>query len=141
MWGLGSTTYRSIADESMKTSINCRDQPDMVLLLVCIVVASTVLINGTTMAPLMRVLNLTRPPDWRRYMRARALLSLRRVTEHYLHGLREMAGMGAGVDWVYVRSKLFNDVSRGQRRRDMACDDPNKAAWLTVLNLERSFYM
>ena len=59
MWGLGSTTYRAIADESMKTSINCRDQPDMVLLLVCIVVASTVLINGTTMAPLMRVLNLT----------------------------------------------------------------------------------
>ena len=44
-------------------SLDCRDQPNMVLVLTVLIVVTTVIINGMTMAPLMRLLKLTEVPD------------------------------------------------------------------------------
>ena len=40
-------------------SLNCRDQPQMVVFMTVIVVAFTVVINGITMAPMMKLLKMT----------------------------------------------------------------------------------
>ena len=57
MWGTDSAVSGGL------TTLNCRDQPMMVLWLTLIVVSSTVIINGVTMAPLMRRLKMTDEPD------------------------------------------------------------------------------
>ena len=63
MWGQGFSAMADGVD-----SLNCRDQPTVVLLMTMQVVMFTVVINGMTMAPLMRALKLTEVPQERRFM-------------------------------------------------------------------------
>lgn len=67
MWGTGSSTYTHGKNGELKTSLDCRDQPMMVLYLTVLVVSGTVIINGVTMAPLMKKLKMTDTPDERKY--------------------------------------------------------------------------
>ena len=60
-WGYGTHTHSTALGEV--TSLDCRDQPLVVLLMNLVVVGFTVVINGLTMAPLMKFLKLTEVPD------------------------------------------------------------------------------
>ena len=66
MWGDGAAMHWGVPLD-LRT-LDCRDQPMMVLYLSVVVVVSTVVINGVTMAPLMKALRLTDVPQDRRFM-------------------------------------------------------------------------
>ena len=57
MWGEGQTDVWG--NVMFTTTLDCRDQPNMVLILTVFIVVMTVTINGVTMAPLMKLLKLT----------------------------------------------------------------------------------
>jgi len=62
MWGQGKDdVFYEIEGlgDSIYPSLHCRDQPVTVLLMTLVVVSGTVIINGLTMAPLMRALKMT----------------------------------------------------------------------------------
>ena len=73
-------------------TLDCRDQPEMVLLLTVVVVTSTVVINGMTMAPLMRRLRLTDVPEERQFMLQRAKSKVARETEAAVDKMRTRLG-------------------------------------------------
>ena len=69
MWGEGEDkTTREWGKQLWHPSINCRDQPAMVLMLTLWVVVTTVVVNGITMAPLMKMLKMTSVPQDRVFM-------------------------------------------------------------------------
>ena len=47
-----------------------------------------------------------------------------------------MSGMEKGVDWGSVEKALH-----AKPKESFRCEEPIKASWLQVLNLERSFYL
>jgi len=141
MWGLDSHTVEGAPGDGF--SLDCRDQPVVVLFMNMIVVFFTVVVNGISMAPLMRYLKMTAIPMDRRFQLNTAYLHLRRETEAKLAKLITAAEKGAkgarhyhGADWAYVYRKivkhheLFTDV-----------DDVKRAAWMSVLTMERASYL
>jgi len=139
-WGWDS---HIVDGDDNKWSLDCRDQPQIVLLMNMIVVLGTVVINGMTMAPLMSMLKLTAIPMDRRFQLNAAYLHLRHVSEKELAQMITEAKENArghkfysGADWSYVYNKmvkhheLFNDV-----------DDVRRAAWTSVLVMERASYL
>ena len=129
MWGDGVTAYGN----SERSSLDCRDQPMMVLWLTVFVVWTTVIIQGVTMAPLMKLLNLTKPPDERNFMILSASNDLNMSTAKYVEELQQRSELSE-VDWESVNARVI------RMQTDFDIKDPDKAAWLLVLNLERAFY-
>ena len=77
MWG------ERFAQSSGLVSLNCRDQPMMVLWLTIIVVTSTVIVNGVTMSPIMKLLKMTATPPERLFMLHGASEKLDKETNDY----------------------------------------------------------
>jgi len=135
-WGDGPGAGASPVDGTNVPPLNCRDQPQIALLMTVVVVTGTVIINGITMMPLMNLLKLTTPSQDRRFQLNTAYLQLRKKTEKYLTVLQEKQAAHAGADWDYVQknmvkhTKLFHDI-----------DDHDRAAWMAVLCIERASYL
>ena len=132
MWGPTNTQTGEITD-----TLDCRDQPMMVLWMNLVVVAFTVWINGVTMAPLMKILKLTKIPEDRRFQLNTAYLQMKKDSDAYFKKLTQDRWAHAGADWDYVQNKmvkhythLFHDIK-----------DHERAAWMAVLCLERASYL
>ena len=131
-WGYGTHTMSG----SGSLSVDCRDQPHVVLLMNLMVVVFTVVINGSTMAPLMRFLKLTSIPEDRRFQLNTAYLQMKNDSDTYFNKLKKNEKAHAGVDWDYVHNRivkhyeLFHDIT-----------DHERAAWMAVLCIERASYL
>jgi hypothetical protein len=129
MWGTSITVVGDIE------SLDCRDQPMMVLVLTMIVVTLTVVVNGMTMAPLMKRLNMTSTPDHRMYMLHLACNGLDEQTKQFMESIKTQKEL-KDVNWVDVEKHICKREKHGLEK----IHDADKAAWLLVLNLERAFY-
>ena len=133
-WGYGTHTHSTALGEV--TSLDCRAQPLVVLLMNLVVVGFTVVINGLTMAPLMKLLKMTGIPEDRRFQLNTAYLQMKKDSDAYLGKLKGMAWAHTGADWAYVKTrmvkhpKLFHDIK-----------DHERAAWMAVLCIERASYL
>lgn len=151
MWGEGQADrWGSVG--LVTFSLDCRDQPNMVLVLTVLIVVTTVIINGMTMAPLMRLLKLTEVPDDRVYMLQAAKLKLKNLTDAFISS-RNASVQGtidgpsrsrlAPIKWEEVRdfsSQWLVRMADGGGW-DNPVRDPQKAAWLMLLNCERAHYL
>ena len=136
MWGVGFTPAPELGSNDgmpAQDSLDCRDQPMMVLWLTIVVVVTTVIIQGITMAPLMRLLNMTKPPDERNFMLQSAYRKLDARTIKYIAELKARDELSV-VEWDSVENHIV------QKQLNFHIKDPDKAAWLLVLNLERAYY-
>jgi len=90
-------------------------------------------VNGITMAPLMKYLKMTEVSEARKMMLNGSFAKLRQATEHCLHELHTEATFFKDVDWSEVVG-----VDLGVFYHDI--HDVPKAAWLSVLSIERASY-
>ena len=125
-------------------SINCRDQPAMVLIITLYVVVMTVVINGITMAPLMRMLKMTDVPEERVFMLRRAKVKLDEKTAKTIKEVKEAFGDTlTEVNWDELQgSALTHCVQVGEGGKK-SCEIKNneKDTWLLVMNMERAYYL
>ena len=118
----------------------CRDRPDGILMMVVATIVTTVIINGITMAPLMRFLKLTDRTDERKFMLANALQCVHQESERFLKELHAQWGnleSGRDVDWDEVATCGVTEAVEGCG----PCEDEARAAWYEVLNIERASYL
>lgn len=93
----------------------------------------TVVVNGVTMAPLMRLLKMTDLSDDRKFMLNAAKHKLNSETREYVRKLKQHKIFKL-VSWGYVGTK---QLKWGE---DYPVQDPEKGAWLQVLHIERASY-
>ena len=140
MWGEDATilTDAPYNYQGRGPLLDCRDQPQMVLVLTVVVVFTTVVINGVTMAPLMKLLQMTDVPEDRQYMLQVAQTELAKKTASFIASMREKhEGELKGVNWdVVVGSRLSHIAAAQDHVRDL-----DRAVWLKVLNMERAHYL
>ena len=110
--------------------LDCRDIPMEFLLMTVFVVFMTVVVNGMTMAPVMRLLKMTEIPDDRKFMLNAATRKLANQTTRYISKLKGQKVFD-DVQWGYV------DTKKCTTAYDFKVDDPGRAAWLQVLNIEQ----
>ena len=135
MWGEGANNVWG--QELPNPSLDCRDQPMMVLILTLYVVTTTVIINGMTMAPLMRFLKLTEVPEDRQFMLQRARGKLAFQTFMWRAKMQEKLGSFlSDVNWAEVRGSSFAHAAAAT----CTVGDIEKASWMLVLSLERAYY-
>ena len=82
----------------------CRDVPEVILMATCFIILTTVCINGSTMAPLMKCLALDKPSAAREYMLADATKKLIKGTNKKLDELKNDKWVGAAL-YNVVRQK------------------------------------
>mmetsp|Transcript_53912 Transcript_53912/g.159752 ORF Transcript_53912/g.159752 Transcript_53912/m.159752 type:complete len:1155 (-) Transcript_53912:469-3933(-) len=135
MWGEGgvsSSLARGFGKYSQR--LDCRDLPMEQLLMTVFVVFLTVVANGMTMAPLMRRLKMTDIPDDRKFMLNAATRKLAHETERFISMLAGQK-VFADVSWPYV------DRAKCSIKHSFTVEDPQRAAWLQVLCIERASYL
>ena len=115
----------------------CRDIPRDTLYITCIVVALTVVVNGSTVGWLLRQLGLDQIPDDRRFMLNAAFDSLETEAIEAIEHLK------TGEDARYLQLVNWRMVEKRLYREELHFDikDPNKAAWHEALNIERMIYL
>ena len=104
------------------------------------VVMLTVIVNGMTMASLMRVLGLTATPDSRRFAVSKAMGMVQDKTDKFLAELQRN-GDHASADWPAVRAVL---LTRGEVAKEVGEADQEyegRDAWLHVLQMKRALYL
>ena len=116
-------------------SLNCRDQPLVVVAMTLLVVMLTVVVNGVTMAPLMRLLKMTDVTASRKVMINGSYAKLEKETDHCLGSLKGEETFFRGVDWESVKDMNFSDYD------NPAMDCVPKAAWMSALSIERASYL
>ena len=116
----------------------------MVLVLTVFIVVMTVVINGVTMAPLMKLLKMTDVPSDRRYMLKRATNQLKVKNTTLLSHLRDELGEYLpDVDWKRVSEseELWGEeLSSAADGPEISGPAGVKSAWMLVLNLQRAYY-
>eukprot|EP00441_Pelagodinium_beii_P041071 CAMPEP_0197632526 /NCGR_PEP_ID=MMETSP1338-20131121/9231_1 /TAXON_ID=43686 ORGANISM="Pelagodinium beii, Strain RCC1491" /NCGR_SAMPLE_ID=MMETSP1338 /ASSEMBLY_ACC=CAM_ASM_000754 /LENGTH=930 /DNA_ID=CAMNT_0043204089 /DNA_START=71 /DNA_END=2863 /DNA_ORIENTATION=+ len=115
--------------------LDCRDQPFTVVMMTLIVVSTTVIINGLTMAPLMRFLKMTELPSDRKFMLNEAHEHLAQKIRAYIIDLENKPEF-KGVQWAGIESDIVQ-----QQKFDVEDKEKEKAAWLAVLNMERANFL
>ena len=120
MWGDDKTTTSWAENESL----DCRDQPSTVVAMTVVVVFCTVVINGVTMAPLMKLLKMTDRSASRKMMLNGSYSKLREETDKCIKHLRHEETFFKGVNWDSVR-----DVDL-QHFEYLEGESENRAAWL-----------
>jgi len=135
MWGEGSfmKEYEWDGNKFAYPTLNCRDQPSTIVLMTLIVVTFTVIINGLTMAPLMRYLKMTEVPADRRFMLNMAHDDLAKKTHNYLLSLQSKPEF-TGVQWGAVQQQVVQPEHYDVK-------DEEKSAWLAFLNMERANFL
>ena len=94
----------------------CRDVPEVILMATCFIAATTVCINGSTMAPLMKCLALDKPSAAREYMLADATKKLIKGTNKKLDELKNDKWVGAAL-YNVVRQKYVVHRAPSTRAR------------------------
>jgi len=119
-------------------ALHCQLQPTMLLMMTVIVVFFTVLVNGVTMAPLMRFLKMTEVPAHRKFMLNIAYAQLDASTEKLIKSREADNALWnvTGVNWELVRSELMSH----QPFPEAELGNQQKASWLTVVHIERSSF-
>ena len=161
MWGEGQINKVGNVYQFAPT-LDCRDQPMMVLVLTIMVVVTTVVINGVTMAPLMKMLQLTEVPEERRYMLRVARNKLRRGMETGMEKVlqverakdksasiapehsaknRQRAMEAAGDDLLQSELDSMIWLNPTDPNANKIIADYDRSVWLQVLSLERAFYL
>jgi len=133
MWGPGEDVANGGFGQ-YTGRLDCRDLPTDFLLMTVFVVFMTVVVNGMTMAPLMRLLQMGEIPDARKFMLKAAQKKLTKGTDSLMARLKKQK-VFEHVSWAYVDAKKL--VMTGE----YVVEDPQKAAWLQVLNIERAQYV
>jgi hypothetical protein len=117
----------------------CRDYPQGILLVTIGVICFTVVFNGMTMRGLMTWLRLTEPSDERNFMVNGAFEKMRHDARSFFEKQKN------------ERPQVFSDIAfediakwqvvdeRPEWKKEV--EDEPKAAWLEVLNIERSSYL
>jgi len=121
-------------------SLDCRDQPYLVVLMTLVVVFATVVINAITMAPVMKLLKMTERTPSRKMMLNGSFSKLRQKTEHTIHELHAEQTFFKDVDWEFLRDPA-NGLDLTTFYPDILKADVDKAAWLSVLDIERKSYL
>jgi len=138
MWGCGKHVVHSDISTQSSVSLNCRDQPSMVVFMTVICVFFTVVINGVTMAPLMKLLKMTDLTPARKMMVNGSFAKIRAATNSKKNSLRKEETFYKHIDWNYVdRDGLNIDVFYSTIEKE----EVPKAAWLSVLQIERASYI
>jgi len=141
MWGNGASNTWG-AQTLLVPTLNCRDQPLMVLTLILYVVLLTVVINGITMAPLMRFLKLTKIPEDRQFMLQRAKLKIDAETKKSLARMRDQYSEDLpDVDWESPDIAVGAPLAHAAKCTGTMIEQIDRDTWLLVLNLERAYYM
>jgi NhaP-type Na+/H+ or K+/H+ antiporter len=136
MWGEGQVG--AWGKKLWEPTLDCRDQPMMVLILTLFVVLTTVVINGVTMAPLMRMLKLTEVPEDRQFMLQRARRRLARKTQKAVEALKTKYGSSLqDVPWAQLGGASLSHCHSAMCQ----VEDVDRATWLLVLNMERAYYI
>jgi len=106
--------------------------------LTVVVVVTTVVINGMTMAPLMKFLKLTEVPEERQFMLQRAMTKLKGKTDAAISQLRDKLGSGLpDIQWEGLKGSALSHCVAAS----CTVVDTDKATWLLVLNMERAYYL
>jgi NhaP-type Na+/H+ or K+/H+ antiporter len=133
----------SDAQNSAGTILVCRDAPQMILMVTCSVVCTTVIINGITIAPLMKRLKLTELSEDRVYMLQAAWDEIAEKTEEHLEHLKDtdtlfsVGLLASKVDWGEVGKYQIHQT---EPLETLTGDAEDRAAWLHVLNMEAESY-
>lgn len=114
-------------------TLSCRDQPFVIAYMTLWVVAFTVVINGLTMAPLMRFLKLTDIPDDRQFMLNEAYHHMHHKTKELIAELSKKPEF-ASVDWPLIEEQLLQP-------EPVPVQDEERAAWFAVLQMERANFL
>ena len=91
----------------------CRDVPQLILMATCSMIFLTVVVNGSTMARLMRALGLDQPTEDRRYMMSEAAKKLHIETDKFLEKLKKEESHLDSADYPTVQDRflyLTNDL-------------------------------
>merc|ERR1719446_265396 len=115
--------------------LHCRDAPFLFLMMTCVVITMTVVVNGMTMMPLMQKLGMTELSEERKFMMLAMHESVETETRKYVNLLKFKDRARADVDWEVV-SKFIN-----MPPPNYECLDEETSAWLQILNLERCAYL
>lgn len=119
-------------------SLPCRDWPNGILVVTVFVIAFTVGVNGISMSHLMLRLRLLDLTDERCFMVNRAHDKLEEETQAYIEEQKKKRPViFRDIDWDYVNEKRLNQ----SHWEPLKVADEGKAAWLEVLNIERSSYL
>ena len=145
MWGEASHVKLDLFGRN-QISLDCRDQPLVVVAITVVVVFTTVVINGVTMAPIMRYLKMTEASASRKMMLNGSYSKLRGETKECVHHLQGEMTFFKFVDWDAVQ-KGSDAIDLDTKDFELGKDEDEvkilvpKAAWLSVLSIERSSYL
>jgi len=110
----------------------------MVVFMTVMCVAMTVVINGITMKYLMQYLKMLDLTPSRKMMVNGSFAKIRSVSAAKKSGLKAEETFFKGVDWGYVeRDGIKIDIFHD----DIPEEEVPKAAWLSVLSIERASYV
>ena len=85
----------------------CRDVPQLILMATCSMIFLTVVVNGSTMARLMRALKLDVPTEDRRYMMSEAAKKLHTETDKFLEKLKKEESHLDSADYATVQDRFL----------------------------------
>jgi NhaP-type Na+/H+ or K+/H+ antiporter len=142
MWGgtegnvTGGKEWAEVGDTG-RFILPCHDVPANALVMTCIVVLTTVVINGMTMATLMRFLGLTATPECRQFAIGKAMITVAKKTKSLIEELKQDS-IHSAVDWDTVGTVLLQDGSDAVQTTGNSVE---RAAWLHVLQMERASYL
>ena len=146
MWSDGPTgsshqVYNGNAERGdLVKPLFCRDNPDMILMVSAMVVILTVVVNGITIAPLMRKLDLIAPSEDRVFMLKQAWDALDKKTEKFKTNVQTSnIKHFRHVKWETVKA---NQIHRDPSLDKTTIDDENayRCAWLQVIHMEAMAY-
>ena len=113
----------------------CRDIPHRMLMMTTVVVFTTVVINGTSMAWLMKLLKMTELPRDRKFMIKAAYTRIEDMTRDFVEELKTKS-QHHGVNWRVVETERLTD--KGKNCEFESCErDSFMSAWQEAFNMER----
>ena len=98
----------------------CRDVPQLILMATCSMIFLTVVVNGSTMARLMRALKLDVPTEDRRYMMSEAAKKLHIETDKFLEKLKKEESHLDSADYATVQDRFLYLTNK--READLMLD-------------------
>jgi len=135
MWG-GSRTWTTDGSGFLP----CHDVPATGLVMTCMMILLTVVVNGMTMAPLMRVLGLTATPEDRRFAVRKAMVTITNKTNKLVDELKK-DGIHDAADWGSIDSILLQNSDTVEKLTRQKDENVGHDAWLHMLQMERASYL
>ena len=118
----------------------CRDVPQLILMATCSMIFLTVVVNGSTMARLMRALGLDQPTEDRRYMMSEAAKKLHIETDKFLEKLKKEESHLDSADYATVQDRFLYLTNKLEADLMLDTDDIAIAMAQQALNVERNSF-